>query len=113
MAGGYSCDAKVILSSNVLFGPVDGAGPNNGGVIFGVTVLPHILRDANFGFQSGEFGFDYNGVSNQTAIIEVNTNLSQSVWVPLQTNLLTGSPLYFSDPGTAQNPTAFYRIRSP
>lgn len=110
---GSQCDSKLVLSSNILFGTAVDGGANGGGVVFGMTVLPQIINDGNFGIQSNAFGFDYTGVSNQTAVIEFCTNLVQPVWQPLQTNLLIGGPLYFSDPGLNENPSAFYRIRSP
>jgi len=110
---GSQCDAKFVLSSNVLCATAVNGGSNSAGVVFGLTVLPHIMSDTNLGMRAGAFGFDYNGVSNQTAIIESTTNLSQGAWQPLQTNLLTGAPIYFSDPAFPQNPNAFYRIRSP
>jgi uncharacterized repeat protein (TIGR03803 family) len=109
----WQSDSKFVLSSNVLYGTADGGGSNNGGVVFGLTVLPQILSDGRFGIQSSAFGFDYTGISNQTAIIEFSTNLSQPGWLPLQTNVLTGAPLYFSVTYSSQNTNAFYRIQSP
>jgi hypothetical protein len=102
-----------VVSSNTLYGTAVNGGSNAGGVIFGLTVLPQILRDGRFGIQANAFGFDFTGISNQTAIIEVSTSLSQPAWSPLQTNLLIGAPLYFSDTNFGQSPSAFYRIRSP
>jgi uncharacterized repeat protein (TIGR03803 family) len=110
---GLQCDSKFVLTSNVLYGTAGGGGANGGGVVFGLTVLPHILSDGRFGIQSGAFGFDYTGISNQTAIIERNTNLWKSGWLAVQTNLLIGAPSYFSDTNFDQTPSAFYRIRSP
>jgi hypothetical protein len=112
-ASGYQCGGKFLLSINILFGTEDSAGPNNGDVLFALTVLPHILMETTWGIRSGSFGFDYNGVSNQTAIIEFTTNFFQPFWWPLQTNLLTGAPLYLFDPASRQYPAAVYRIRSP
>ena len=103
---------KFVLSSNVLLGTA-GGGTNGGGVVFGLTVLPQIISDGNFGIQSNAFGFDFTGISNQTAIIEDCTNLTQPAWFPLQTNLLIGAPKYFCDPNYGQNADGFYRIRSP
>ena len=74
-------------------------------------MLPQILSDDRFGLRSNAFGFDFTRISNQTAIVELSTNFL--VWSPLQTNLLIGSPLYFSDTNFSQNPNSFYRIRSP
>jgi uncharacterized repeat protein (TIGR03803 family) len=103
---------KFVLSSNVLLGTA-GGGTNGGGVVFGLTVLPQIMSDGNFGIQSNLFGFDIMGISNQTTIIEVSTNLTQAAWLPVQTNILTGAPAYFSDQRSGQNPIGFYRLRSP
>ena len=110
---GAQCDSKFVVSSNTLYGTAVNGGSNRSGVIFGLTVLPQILSDERFGIQTNAFGFDFTGISNQTAIIECSTSLFQPVWLPLQTNLLIGAPLYFSDTNFSQSPSAFYRIRSP
>jgi uncharacterized repeat protein (TIGR03803 family) len=110
---GLQCDSKFVLSSNTLYGTAADGGSAGNGVVFGLTVLPQIMSDGNFGVQSNAFGFDFTGISNQTAIIEFSANLPQPAWLPLQTNILTGAPEYFSDPGFGQNPSGFYRIRSP
>ncbi len=110
---GAQCDSKFVVSSNTLYGTAVNGGSNAGGVIFGLTVLAQILRDGMFGVQNNAFGFDFTGISNQTAIIEVSGCLSPPAWSPLQTNVLMGAPLYFSDTNFGQSPSAFYRIRSP
>jgi len=110
---GLQCDSKFVLSSNVLYGTAADGGGNNGGVVFGLTVLPQIMNDGNFGIQANAFGFDITGISNRTAIVECSTNLGLSGWWPLQTNLLIGVPQYFSDPQFDQTASRFYRIRSP
>ena len=112
-ASGSQCNSKFVLSSNVLFGAAVSGGSKGGGVVFALTVLPKILCDDNFGMQSNAFGFDFIGISNQTAIIEFSTDLTQPVWSPLQTNSLTGSPQYFFDNTYIQNAAGFYRIHSP
>jgi uncharacterized repeat protein (TIGR03803 family) len=110
---GSQCDSKFVLSSNVLFGTAANGGTNGGGVVFGLKVLPQIMSDGNFGVQSNAFGFDFTGISNQTAIIEVSTNLTESDWQPLQTNTLDGVLIYFYDPTWNLYPGRFYRLRSP
>ncbi len=110
---GAQCDSKFVLSGSTLYGTAVDGGTNGGGVIFGLTVLPQILRDGNLGIRTNAFGFDFTGISNQTAVIEVSTQLFQPGWSPLQTNLLIGAPLYFSDTNSRQRPSAFYRIGSP
>ncbi len=110
---GFYSDSRLVLSGSTLYGTAYYGGTANGGVVFGLTVLPQIMSDGNFGVQSNAFGFDFTGISNQTAVIEFSANLLQPVWLPLQTNILTGAPEYFSDPGFGQNTGGFYRIRSP
>ena len=110
---GAQCDSKFVLSSNTLFGTAVNGGTNGGGVVFGLTVLPQILKDNNLGIQSNAFGFNFTGISNQTAIVECCTNFNQPTWLPLQTNLLTGAPVYFSDTNYSHSRSAFYRLRSP
>jgi uncharacterized repeat protein (TIGR03803 family) len=110
---GAQCDSKFVVSSNTLYGTAVNGGSKGSGVIFGLTVLPQVLSDGRFGIQTNAFGFDFTGISNQTAIIECSRSLFHPVWLPLQTNLLIGAPLYFSDTNFSQSPSAFYRIRSP
>ncbi len=107
------CDSKFVLSGSTLFGTAASGGINGDGVVFGVTVLPQILNDPNLGIQSSTFGFDFSGISNQTAIIEFTPSLTPPAWAPVQTNLLNGSPQYFFDSTYTQNANGFYRIRSP
>ena len=110
---GYQSNSKFVLSSNVLYGTADGGGSSGSGIVFGVTILPQIMCDGNFGIQSNAFSFNFTGISNQTAIIEFSTNLMHSSWLPLQTNWLMGAPELFSDPQFGQSANGFYRIRSP
>ena len=110
---GTQCDSKFVLSSNILFGTASSGGSNGAGVVFGLTVLPRILNDHNLGVRSNAFGFDFSGISNQTAVIEFTPGLAQPAWAPVQTNLLNGSPQYFFDNAYSQHVNGFYRIRSP
>jgi hypothetical protein len=68
---------------------------------------------ASFGIQTNRFGFNLNWAGGRVVVVEACTNLGSPTWVALQTNTLTGSPLYFSDPDWINYPTRFYRIRSP
>jgi uncharacterized delta-60 repeat protein len=71
---------------------------------------PVILRgDGAFGVKSNQFGFRVSGSPGQVIVVEGSTNLSR--WLPLQTNTLGASPVYFGDPGWSQNPQRFYRAR--
>jgi uncharacterized repeat protein (TIGR03803 family) len=109
---GSQCDSKFVLSSNTLYGTAANGGTNGGGVVFGLAVLPQILMaNGNFGVQSNVFGFNLVGISNQTAIVEASTNLTEPDWQPLQTNTLDGAPIYFYDPAWNLYPGRFYRLR--
>jgi hypothetical protein len=73
-------------------------------------LAPAIMTtDGAFGMRSNRFGFNIAGVSGQLIVVESSTNLIQ--WLPLQTNTLGSSPLYFSDPNSGQSSSRLYRIR--
>jgi len=88
-----------------------------GGVIQGGWVLsimtapvqPPVIHtaDAGFGFTNGIFGFNLSGPAGWPVIIEGSTNLFD--WIPLQTNLLGPSPIYFADPESNAFNQRFYR----
>ena len=46
-------------------------------------------------------------------VVEASTNLANPVWIPLQTNTLNGSQVYFSDPQWTNYHGRFYRLSSP
>jgi hypothetical protein len=66
-----------------------------------------------FGVQNNQFGFDITGSSNLVVVIEATTSLSNPTWVPLQTNTLNGSSLYFTDPQWTNYSSRFYRVTWP
>jgi uncharacterized repeat protein (TIGR03803 family) len=68
---------------------------------------------ANVGVQSNRFGFNITGTSNLVILVEGCTNLVNSIWVPVATNILTGGSAYFSDPGWGNYFRRFYRISFP
>lgn len=72
--------------------------------------LPEIVAS---GVQANQFSFQVNWAGGQTVVVESCTNLSHPVWSPLQTNLLTSSSWYFSDPQWTNYPSRFYRASSP
>ena len=110
---GTQCDSRFVLSSNTLYGAAANGGSSGGGVLFGLTVLPQIMSDANFGNQSNAFGFDVIGISSQVVVVDGCTDLVSTNWLPLQTNTLTGGASYFSDPEWTNYAARLYRIRSP
>jgi hypothetical protein len=79
----------------------------------GAIWRPEPLSDASFGVVSNRFGFNVNWVSGRTVIVETATNLINPTWLPLQTNHLTGGPVYFHDPQWDSFKGRYYRIRAP
>jgi hypothetical protein len=73
-----------------------------GGAPFSLAI---VTTNTAFGFTNGAFGFNVSGPAGYNAVIEASTDLQ--TWIPLQTNLLGGGPLYFSD--AAANQQRFYR----
>jgi hypothetical protein len=81
---------------------------------------PRVLTgDASFGIQANQFGFTITGSSNLVIVVEACTNLANSTWVPVGTNMLntlligTNGTSYFSDPQWTNYSGRFYRFRSP
>jgi alpha-tubulin suppressor-like RCC1 family protein len=68
---------------------------------------------SNFGVRTNQFGFNITGTNGLVIVVEACTNLANPTWFPLQTNTLTGDPVYFSDPVWTNYPGRFYRLRSP
>jgi hypothetical protein len=78
---------------------------------------PQILTSANgsasFGPQGGQFGFTVSWATNTSLVVEAATNLTNPLWVPVQTNTLNNGSFYFSDPQWTNYPARFYRIATP
>ena len=72
--------------------------------------LPQIVAT---GVRTNQFSFNVDWAGGETVVVEGCTNLSRTVWSPLQTNLLTSSSWYFSDPQWMNYPNRFYRAISP
>ena len=78
-----------------------------------VKWLPQIQSNsAGFGAQPNQFGFNLNWASGQTVVVEACADLSNPVWQPVSTNILTGGASYFSDPQWTNYPSRYYRLRS-
>jgi len=91
-----------------------GWGPTYGGlptVMLGAPA-PQVAA-ASAGVKPGGFGFTLNGVVHQTIVVEASTNLGNPVWIPVDTNTLTGGSSYFSDPEWTNHPARFYRAVTP
>jgi hypothetical protein len=84
------------------------------------TGLPTVLWNAqiqtggaSFGVRTNQFGFTITGASGLVIVVEACTNLANPCWYPLQTNTLTGSQAYFSDPQWTNHPCRFYGLGVP
>jgi hypothetical protein len=93
-------------------------GTTGWGTTFGslLTVLwrPEVQTSGgSFGVQTNQFGFNVNWASGMTIVVEACTNLANPTWSRIQTNTLTGNPLYFTDPQWSNYPSRFYRVTWP
>jgi len=90
-------------------------GTTNWGDKYGTA--PTVLWNpqmTNLNFGKGEFSSDITMPSNSIIVIEACTNLAQPAWMPLVTNVYSGtSQISFSDPQSAIYPQRFYRLRTP
>jgi hypothetical protein len=104
----YAYQATIYyLAGTVGWGPTYGGRPT---ALWIQQVQPSI---SGVGVRTNRFGFTINGTSNLVIVVEACTNLGNPAWVPLQTNTLSGSSSYFSDPGWTNYARRFYRLRSP
>jgi uncharacterized delta-60 repeat protein len=69
-----------------------------------------LVHDPDFGVRSNQFGFNTHALSGQAVVIETSTDFV--TWTPLQTNLVTGSGVFFfTDAQSGRFPRRFYRAR--
>jgi hypothetical protein len=80
-------------------------------VIAQAVVSPPVLT--NLSLANGKVSFTLSGDSGQTVVVEACTNLAVPLWVPVQTNTLGGSPVSFNAPVQLQQPSRFFRLRTP
>jgi hypothetical protein len=69
--------------------------------------------DGGFGVRTNRFGFNISWASGMTVVVEACTNLAESVWVPVETNTLTGGSVQFTDPACTNYPNRYYRVSMP
>ena len=67
-----------------------------------------LVNDGNFGIRSNQFGFNFTADSGLTVVVEGSTNLRD--WLPLQTNTMSSSPIWFADPAATNLVQRFYRL---
>jgi len=105
----------VVVNSGVIMGE---GGFSQVGSASGMIILPPaspqiLTSDPSFGVRTNRFGFTITGYSNVVFVVDACSTLTSPVWQPVQTNILTGGSVYFSDPQWANYPGRFYRLRSP
>jgi hypothetical protein len=93
-------------------------GSNGWGQTFGdlpIELWRPVIETNNgaFGVRTNGFGFNIIWASGMVVVVEASTNLAAPGWSPLQTNVLAGDSLYFSDSEWTNYPLRFYRLRSP
>jgi hypothetical protein len=89
-----------------------GWGDTYGGlptVMLGAPSNPPQIGGAGIGVTGNGFGFNITGVTNQTIVVESSTNLVD--WLPVWTNILSGTNIPFADSLWTNYPSRFYRVR--
>jgi hypothetical protein len=84
-----------------------------GAAFDGLPTAPWLPQIVDSGVRTNQFSFYVDWASGQTVVVASCTNLSNPVWSPLQTNMLTSSSWYFSDPRWTNHPSGFYRASAP
>jgi len=75
---------------------------------------PTILNfEPDFGVQTNAFGFTISWATNPPVVVEASSDLANSIWTPVSTNILVDGISYFSDPQWTNYPGRYYRLRSP
>jgi hypothetical protein len=75
--------------------------------------LPHLqATDTSFGVKTNPFGFSVTWADGMSVVVEASPSLSNPVWSPLATNVLSSGTFYFGDPQWTNYPSRFYRVRS-
>ena len=71
------------------------------------------LDDGSFGVLAGEFGFNIAESVSGLVVVKACTNLIDGIWVPVETNSMNNSSVYFSDPDWGNHAARFYRLSMP
>lgn len=104
-------DAFVATPATVFYMP----GTSNWAGTYGSA--PAVLwnpQASNVSFSGGHFQFNISMPSNAVIVVEACKNLTQPVWVPLATNVYSGSTVTnFTDAQSGIYSMCFYRLRSP
>lgn len=87
--------------------------PGWGAIFDGIPTALWLPQIVDSGVRTNQFSFYVDWAGGESVVVEGCTNLSHPVWSPLQTNLLSSSSWYFSDPQWTKYPSRFYRAISP
>ncbi len=71
------------------------------------------VTDADFGIQSGRFGFKVTSVLAVVVVIEACDDLGTAAWTALSTNTVSGAGTFYADPQWELRPHRHYRLRTP
>jgi len=66
-----------------------------------------------FGASAEGFGFLISWAPTASVVVDAATSLTNPVWSPVSTNMLSGGVAQFRDPQWTNSPARFYRVRSP
>jgi uncharacterized repeat protein (TIGR03803 family) len=95
------------LIGGTLIGSTANGGLLQDGTLFGLAVPPQWAVSSPPGATNAPFSAFISGITGSTVAIEASSDLSN--WFRLQTNILGGERLYFSDSGSCDSDRRFYR----
>jgi hypothetical protein len=93
------------------FANTPGWGASFAGHPTAVWPLQFLENDASLGVRHGQFGFTTCWGNGSAVVVEACTNITQPVWVPIATNVLTGGSVDFRDGQWTNAPQRFYRLK--
>ena len=95
--------------------PADAGGGGTAGTTSAFTVNNSLtmLTISDASVRTNQFGFTITGPSNVMIVVQACSNLTNPIWSPVSTNMLTGGASYFSDPQWTNYPARFYRLFTP
>lgn len=71
------------------------------------------LGDGSFGVQTNSFGFKIDESESGLVVVEACATLIDGTWVPLKTNSMNHTSVYFSDADWINHPERYYRLSMP
>ena len=101
--GAYDLDGTPINTNFISFGKT--------GSYFGLAFMPPLILGGAT-VTPASFSLNVNAISNQVVVIEACTNLSASIWTPIQTNVTTSINAVLTDSTWTNDRQRFYRVRA-